>query len=86
VNTSQYKIAKELPSKVKLFVYGKDLRRAVVELGGMATGTYGPMLGAMVRLGLVRAKKHEKNRREKIYSITVEGKKAITKYEKAMVA
>ena len=82
MNKSKYRIMKELPGTVKLFVSGKDLSGIVLKKWNMPSGTYGAMMGAMVKDGLVRAKESEENRRNKNYSLTVEGKKVLKRYEK----
>lgn len=82
MNKSQYDIAKAMPKDLRTYVYGYNLFSSLVNCCKMPKGTYGPMLGLMVSDGMVITKSCNKSGRNKYYSITAKGKKAIAKYER----
>lgn len=86
VNRSQYNIASAMPKANGAYVYGANLRVALIgsKKGKIPKGTYGAMLGDMVGNGWVKTKPCKQSKRNKYYTLTVKGKNAIRKYEKGV--
>lgn len=84
MNRSQYDIASAMPKADGAYVYGANLRVALIgsKKGEIPKGTYGAMLGDMIGNGWVKTKLCKRSKRNKYYALTVKGKKAIKKYEK----